>query len=85
MAAIIQAFLNEGDALEANKMFADLLLNLTADNAREIFDALRESGRAVGNFGRDMGLFLQAWGRLDGQKAIEAVFDEFWKRCFVFG
>lgn len=73
--AFVKAFLNEGDALEANKMFADLLLNLTADNAREIFDALRESGRADGNFGRDMGLFLQAWGRLDGQKAIEAVAD----------
>ena len=73
--AFVKAFLNEGDALEANKMFADLLLNLTADNAREIFDALRESGRADGNFGRDMGLFLQAWGRLDGQAAIEAVAD----------
>ena len=73
--AFVQAFLNEDDALEANKMFADLLLNLTADNAREIFDALRESGGADGNFGRDMGLFLQAWGRLDGQKAIEAVAD----------
>lgn len=73
--SFVKAFLNEGDALEANKMFADLLLNLTADNAREIFDALRESGRADGNFGRDMGLFLQAWGRLDGQKSIEAVAD----------
>ncbi|MGI9242942.1 MAG: hypothetical protein ACR2RV_19240 [Verrucomicrobiales bacterium] len=73
--AFVQAFLNEGDALEANKMFADLLLNLTADNAREIFDALREGGGADGNFGRDMGLFLQAWGRLDGLKAIEAVAD----------
>ena len=58
--AFVQAFLNEGDALEANKMFADLLLNLTTDNAREIFDALREGGGADGNFGRDMGLFLQA-------------------------
>jgi hypothetical protein len=73
--AFVEAFLNEGDALEANRMFADLLLNLTAENAREIFDALRESGRADGNFGRDMGLFLQAWGRLDGLKAIEAVAD----------
>jgi len=73
--AFVEAFLNEGDALEANKMFADLLLNLTADNAREIFDALREGGGADANFGRDMGLFLQAWGRLDGQKAIEAVAD----------
>ena len=71
----VEAFLNEGDALTANKMFADLLLNLDADNAREIFDALRESGRADGNFGRDMGLFLQAWGRLDGPSAVAAVAD----------
>ena len=73
--AFVEAFLNEGDALEANKMFADLLLNLTAENAREIFEALRESGRGDGNFGRDMGLFLQAWGRLDGPSAIAAVDD----------
>jgi len=71
----VNAFINEGDALEANKMFADLLLNLTPENAREIFDALRKSGSADGNFGRDMGLFLQAWGRLDGEKAIAAVAD----------
>ncbi len=69
----VKAFLKEGDTLEANKMFADLLLNLTAENAKEAFDALQESGRGARSIGREMGLFLQAWGRLDGESAIAAV------------
>jgi hypothetical protein len=69
----IDAFLNEQDPLKANKMFADLLLNLTPDNAQQIFDALRQSGRTGEDFGRETGLFLEAWGRLDGAKAVAAV------------
>ncbi|MFT4548283.1 MAG: hypothetical protein ACI8XO_001948 [Verrucomicrobiales bacterium] len=72
--AYIDAFLGEGDPIKANKMFADLLLNITSDNAKEIFDALREGrqGRG-GDFGREMGLYLEAWGRIDGASAVAAV------------
>lgn len=71
--AYVEAFLNENDPLQANKMFADLLLNVTPENAQEIFDALRESGRGGGDFGREMALYLEAWGRVDGAKAIAAI------------
>jgi hypothetical protein len=69
----LDAFLNESDPLKANKIFADLLLSLTADNAKEMFDKLRENGRGGGDFGREMGLYLEAWGRIDGAQAMAAV------------
>lgn len=75
--AYIAAFLNENDPLLANKMFADLLLNVTPENAKEIYDALRE-GRpgGGGDFGREMGLYLEAWGRVDGASAVAAVAEQ---------
>jgi hypothetical protein len=59
--------------LVANKMFADLLLGLTADNARELFDTLRENQQDGMRFGQQMGLFLEAWGKIDGAAAMAAV------------
>lgn len=65
----VSQYLRETDSLVANKMFADLLLELSADNARELFDALRENDAE----GQQVGLFLEAWGKIDGAAAIAAV------------
>lgn len=71
--ASIAQFQNETDALMANKMFADLLLGLSADNARAMFDALQEKGRNGNDVGQQMGLLLEAWGKVDGPAALAAV------------
>lgn len=71
--ATIDRYLQENDSLVANKMFADLLLGLTAENAPEMFDALRENQQDGMRFGQQMGLFLEAWGKIDGPAAIAAV------------
>lgn len=62
-------FLRESDSLQANKLFADLLLGLDADNAPAIFDQLVENRVED----QRIGLFLEAWGKLDGAAAMEAV------------
>jgi len=63
----------ETDALVANKLFADLLLTLKPENAREVFEALLEKRRNGGETGEQMGFFLEAWGKLDGEAALAAV------------
>lgn len=69
----VSQYQQESDALVANKMFADLLLELKAENAREVFDALLEKQRNGGDAGQQMGLLLEAWGKLDGEAALAAV------------
>ena len=54
-------------------MFADLLLGLDAENAREIFDVLRENRRNGRENWQQMALFLEAWGKLDGATAMAAI------------
>lgn len=71
----VAQYQQETDALMANKMFADLLLELKAENAREVFDALLEKQRKGGDTGQQMGLLLEAWGKLDGEAALAAVND----------
>ena len=63
----------ETDALVANKLFADLLLTLKAENAREVFEALLEKRKNGGENGEQMAFFLEAWGKLDGEAALAAV------------
>ena len=63
----------ETDTLVANKLFADLLLSLKAENAQEVFEALLEKRRNGGETGEQMGFFLEAWGKLDGEAALAAV------------
>ncbi len=63
----------ETDALVANKLFADLLLTLKAENAREVFEALLEKRKNGGENGEQMAFFLEAWGKLDGEAALTAV------------
>lgn len=65
----VGAYLRETDSLVANKMFAELLLSLSEDNARELFDALQENGAE----GQQIGLFLEAWGKIDGAAAVAAI------------
>ncbi len=65
-------FLNERDPLLANKLFADLILEMDEGSARAIFDALRKGGRG-GDSAQQMALFLQAWGKLNGAAAMAAV------------
>ncbi|YCM43266.1 hypothetical protein V2O64_18340 [Verrucomicrobiaceae bacterium 227] len=69
----ISQYQNETDALLANKMFADLLLELNPTNARGLFDALLEKEKNGGDTGQQMGLFLEAWGKVDGAAAVKAV------------
>jgi hypothetical protein len=65
-------FLNESDPLLANKLFADLILEMDEGSARAIFDALRKGGRGADS-AQQMALFLQAWGKLNGAAAMAAV------------
>jgi hypothetical protein len=65
-------FLNEKDPLLANKLFADLILEMDEGSARAIFDVLRKGGRG-GDSAQQMALFLQAWGKLNGAAAMAAV------------
>ncbi|MFT6181735.1 MAG: hypothetical protein ACI9NQ_000985 [Paracoccaceae bacterium] len=69
----ISQYQNETDALVANKMFADLLLELQPENARDVFEALLEKGKNGGDTGQQMGLFLEAWGKIDGAAALAGV------------
>ena len=69
----VSQYQNETDALIANKIFADLLLNLDESNARSLFDALLEKQKNGSDTGQQMGLLLEAWGKLDGPAALAAV------------
>ncbi len=74
--ATIDAIKNETDEVKKNFLFAQMLMDLTPENAADMLAALRESG-VLGD-GRDfgpggkMGLFFQAWGKVDGKAAVEA-------------
>lgn len=68
----VTQFLNENDPLVANKLFADLILEMDEASARGIFDALRK-GSNGGDSAQQMALFLRAWGKLNGAAAMEAV------------
>jgi hypothetical protein len=69
----ISQYQSETDSLVANKMFADLLLELRSENARDVFEALLEKGKNGGDTGQQMGLLLEAWGKIDGAAALMAV------------
>jgi hypothetical protein len=75
MSVAITAMMKENDPLKKNAMFSALLEQLTPENAKAAFTALRESrGNRRGGFGRgggdEMRLLLNAWGRVDGKKAV---------------
>ncbi|MEN8693218.1 MAG: hypothetical protein ABF334_00255 [Akkermansiaceae bacterium] len=76
MRAAIEEMSKINDPLERQKMLAALLENLTAENAKEAFLALRENQRG-GPFGRggdeSLRLLANAWGRVDGAGAIAAL------------
>jgi hypothetical protein len=76
MEAIIKEINNTNDPLLRQKMFASLLENLTPENAKDAFLALRENG-GRGPFGRggddQLRLFTNAWGRIDGPGAVAAL------------
>ena len=64
------------DPLLRQKLLAELIENLTPDNAKAAFLALRES-QPRGMFGRggngELSLLANAWGRLDGEGAMAAL------------
>ncbi len=75
MSAAIQAMMRENDPLKKNAMLSALLDQLTPENAEAAFAAFREArGNRRGGFGRgggdEMRLFLNAWGRIDGENAV---------------
>lgn len=69
----VAQYQQERDALVANKLFAELLLELRPENAREVFDALLDRDKNGEETGQQMSLFLEAWGKLDGEAALAAV------------
>ncbi len=68
---LIDEFLNSNDPLEQNFLFAQMLMSLTADNAPAMFESLKGKLRGRDG-GRQMTLFFQAWGKIDGAAAIAA-------------
>lgn len=76
MKLAIKEISETNDPLLRQKMFALLLENLTAENAKDAFLALQETRRG-GPFGRgnedEMRLLANAWGRIDGPGAIAAL------------
>jgi hypothetical protein len=68
---LIDDFLNSNDPLEQNFLFAQMLMGLTADNAPGMFESLKGKLRGRDG-GRQMTLFFQAWGKIDGAAAIAA-------------
>jgi hypothetical protein len=76
MTSAIKEISDTNDPLLRQKMFAALLENLTSENARSAFLALRE-GRRGGPFGRggedQIRLLANAWGRIDGAGAVAAL------------
>ena len=78
MRAAIKELSQTNDPLLRQKMLALLLENLTPENAKEAFLALRESRRGgPGPMGRggddDLRLLANAWGRIDGAGALAAL------------
>jgi len=70
VAGAISALQNEKDPLKKNLLLAEILMNMTAENAQDVLAMLQEDrGR---DSGRQMGLFFQAWGKLDGEAAVTA-------------
>lgn len=76
MRAAIKELSEVNDPLLRQKMFAELLENLTAENAKDAFLALYEN-RGGGSMGRgrdqEMGLLANVWGRIDGAGAMAAL------------
>jgi hypothetical protein len=76
MKEAIKEMSEENDPLMRQKMFAALLENLTAENAKDAFLALQETRRG-GPFGRrnedEIRLLANAWGRIDGAGAVAAL------------
>lgn len=69
----IAAYQAEPDPLKKNLLFAQMLMDMTADSATEILTSLKESGPSGRwDIRSEMKLFFQAWGQLDGEAAITA-------------
>ncbi|MEJ6634197.1 MAG: hypothetical protein QNK83_01025 [Akkermansiaceae bacterium] len=76
MKAAMKALSEVNDPLLRQKMLAALIENLTADNAKDAFVALRENrgGRGFGRGGdAELRLLANAWGRVDGPGAVAAL------------
>ncbi len=75
ISAAVKAMAGENDPLKKAAMLTALLDQLTPENAKAAFQAMREArGNRRGGFGRgggdEMRLLLNAWGRIDGKSAI---------------
>ncbi|YCM42353.1 hypothetical protein V2O64_13670 [Verrucomicrobiaceae bacterium 227] len=80
MKAAMKEMSETNDPILRQKMFAALLENLTAENAKDAFLALQENSRGGGPGGRggrggndELRLLANAWGRLDGAGAVAAL------------
>lgn len=77
MKAAIKEMSETNDPLLRQKMFSLLLENLTSENAKDAFLALRENRQGGGPMGRgndeELRLLANAWGRIDGAGAVAAL------------
>ena len=62
--------LNESDPLKANILFSQLLQELTAENVDEALAVIEEAPQGWDTW-QKLGLFVGAWGAIDGPKALE--------------
>lgn len=70
MARAMRDALKESDPLKSNLLFTQLLSELTPENIDEALAALREAPQGW-EMWQKMGLFVGAWGKLDGPAALE--------------
>lgn len=72
-AASVEDFLAEADPLVANKLLAELLLDLNPSGARTLLESLLARNQKLKHPDARLSLLLTAWGRLDGSAAASAV------------
>jgi hypothetical protein len=72
MPEAMAAIIDEDDPIRRSAMFSILLAHLTSENAQAAFEALRQARGGFGHAkGENMRLLLAAWGRIDGEMAVD--------------
>lgn len=68
MQTLMKDVMDENDPIKRAELFTKLLANLTPENAKSAYEQLRQS-RGRGDMEKSQ-LFLNAWGRIDGNGAM---------------
>ena len=71
---LLASYHASNDPVERNLLFAQMLFNLDASSAPGMYEEIKgQLGGREG--GRQMSLFFQAWGKLDGASAVAAAIE----------